>query len=138
MIKIQFILDEIKDQYLIDERPWIIGFSGGKDSSMVLQLVWYALRQIPKEKLIKPIHVICNDTLVENPKIVEWIDKSLENIKIQASVRLCVLRGSVVDTSCRVVARRPRVSIATRIRSRRQNCRCQRRSPGDTPTRTLF
>jgi DNA sulfur modification protein DndC len=84
MMKIQFLLDEIKDQYLIDERPWIIGFSGGKDSSMVLQLVWYALRQIPKEKLTKSIHVICNDTLVENPKIVEWIDKSLENIKNQA------------------------------------------------------
>ena len=57
-MKIQFILDEIKDQYLIDERPWIIGFSGGKDSSMVLQLVWYALRQIPKEKLTKSIHVL--------------------------------------------------------------------------------
>jgi DNA sulfur modification protein DndC len=84
MLKIQFILDEIKDQYLIDERPWIIGFSGGKDSSMVLQLVWYALRQIPKEKRTKQIHVICNDTLVENPKIVEWIDKSLENIIVQS------------------------------------------------------
>jgi DNA sulfur modification protein DndC len=93
MLKIQFILDEIKDQYLIDERPWIIGFSGGKDSSMVLQLVWYALRQIPREKLTKPIHVICNDTLVENPKIVEWIDKSLENITIQAQRKFTFYRG---------------------------------------------
>ena len=84
MLKIQFILDEIKDQYLCDEKPWIIGFSGGKDSSSLLQLVWYALRQIPTEKRTKEVHVVCNDTLVENPKIVEWIDKSLENIEKQA------------------------------------------------------
>lgn len=84
MLKIQFIIDEIKDQYLCDEKPWIIGFSGGKDSSSLLQLVWYALRQIPSEKRLKDVHVVCNDTLVENPKIVEWIDKSLENIEIQA------------------------------------------------------
>jgi DNA sulfur modification protein DndC len=84
MLKIKFIIDEIKDQYLLDDRPWIIGFSGGKDSSVVLQLVWTALKELPKEKLIKNVHIICNDTLVENPKIVEWIDKSLVNIEQQA------------------------------------------------------
>jgi DNA sulfur modification protein DndC len=83
-MKISFILEEIKDQYLNDDRPWIIGFSGGKDSSMLLQLVWAALREIPKEKRNKQVHVVCNDTLVENPKIVEWIDRSLENIDKQA------------------------------------------------------
>jgi DNA sulfur modification protein DndC len=84
MLKIKFIIDEIKDQYLLDTRPWIIGFSGGKDSSVILQLVWTALRELPKEKLTKPVHIVCNDTLVENPKIVEWIDKSLVNIERQA------------------------------------------------------
>ena len=84
MLKTQFITEEIKDQYLLDTRPWIIGFSGGKDSSMMLQLVWYALRQLRKDQLTKNIHVVCNDTLVENPKIAEWIDKSLNNIKIAA------------------------------------------------------
>ncbi len=81
---INFIKDEIKDQYLLDNRPWIIGFSGGKDSSLLLQLVWYALRELPKNKLTKEIHVVCNDTLVENPKVVEWIDKNLDNINKQA------------------------------------------------------
>lgn len=83
-MKFEFIQDEIIDQYLLDDRPWIIGFSGGKDSTALLQLTWYALREIPKEKRIKPIHVVCNDTLVENPKIVEWIDQSLDNIDKQA------------------------------------------------------
>lgn len=83
-MKISFIVEEIKDQYLADDRPWIVGFSGGKDSSMLLQLVWTALREIPENKRTKTVHVVCNDTLVENPKIVEWIDHSLENIEKQA------------------------------------------------------
>ena len=81
---IDFIKDEIKDQYLADERPWIIGFSGGKDSTAVLQLVWYALRELPEEKRTKEVHVVCNDTLVENPKVVQWIDTNLDNIAKQA------------------------------------------------------
>lgn len=38
---IKSIESEIIDQYLNDEfdRPWIIGFSGGKDSTMLLQIV---------------------------------------------------------------------------------------------------
>jgi len=84
MLKPQFIKEEIKDQYLLDTRPWIIGYSGGKDSSALLQLTWYALRELPKEKRAKWIYVVCNDTLVENPSIVQWIDKSLKNIEEKA------------------------------------------------------
>lgn len=83
-MNISFIKDEIKDQYLSDDKPWIIGFSGGKDSSILLQLVWYALREIAPELRKKEVHVVCNDTLVENPRVVEWIDKNLNNIKKQA------------------------------------------------------
>ena len=85
MLKVRFILNEIKDQYLLDNRPWIIGYSGGKDSTMLLQMVWYDLRGIPKEQHHKKIHVVCNDTLVENPKVMETVDKSLENIAAQTS-----------------------------------------------------
>lgn len=49
-LKVPFIEEEIIDQYLYDEnseRPWIVGFSGGKDSTMLLQLVWKALLKIP-------------------------------------------------------------------------------------------
>jgi DNA sulfur modification protein DndC len=46
-IKIPFIESEIIDQYLYDEnpRPWVIGFSGGKDSTLLLQLIWNALKK---------------------------------------------------------------------------------------------
>jgi len=81
--RINYILSELKDQYLIDDnlRPWIIGFSGGKDSTALLQLVWLALKEIPAKLRKREIHVICNDTLVENPIIQEYVDDVLKKIE---------------------------------------------------------
>jgi len=82
-ILIENIIAEIKEQYLADDTPWIVGFSGGKDSTTLLQLTFYALLQLQKEgiELHKEIHVLCNDTLVENPAVVRWIDDTLDKIR---------------------------------------------------------
>jgi DNA sulfur modification protein DndC len=69
--------EEIRAVYLEDQRPWVIGYSGGKDSSTALQLIWYALCDLPREELIKPVYIISSDTLVETPQIVNYIDASL-------------------------------------------------------------
>ena len=71
------VYKEIRDVYLSDGRPWILGFSGGKDSTCMVQLVWTALAGLPREKLQKTIHVISSDTLVESPQIAERITGSL-------------------------------------------------------------
>lgn len=83
----QKIQEEIVDQYLHDEspRPWIVGFSGGKDSTMLLQLVWYAVKSIPAELRTRKIYVVCNNTLVENPKILEYSERVLNKIQQAAS-----------------------------------------------------
>jgi DNA sulfur modification protein DndC len=88
MINYQSILFEIQQTYLADKVPWIIGFSGGKDSTTLLQMIFQALSQLSKEKLMKEIHVICNDTLVENPAIEEYIDTQLIEIEIAGKKRL--------------------------------------------------
>lgn len=75
------ISDEIVEQYLADDRVWVIGFSGGKDSTTLLQLVFYALQRIPAEQRHKEVHVLCNDTLVENPAVVRYIDDTLDKIR---------------------------------------------------------
>jgi len=80
--------NEIIDQYLYDEnptRPWIIGFSGGKDSTMLLQTVWNALKKIEPALLTRQIFVVCNDTLVENPRIVKFINKTLKKVQRAAA-----------------------------------------------------
>ncbi|MGB1385177.1 MAG: DNA phosphorothioation system sulfurtransferase DndC, partial [Flavobacteriales bacterium] len=74
--------EDVKEQYLEEDgnRPWIVAFSGGKDSTMLLQIVWYALQELPRELLTRPIYVICNNTLVENPRILEFVDRQLKAI----------------------------------------------------------
>lgn len=74
---------EIIDQYLNDDnpRPWIVGFSGGKDSTMLLQMVWYAVKKINPELRRRTIYVVCNDTLVENPKVASYVDEVLDKIQ---------------------------------------------------------
>lgn len=87
-LDIKSLESEIIEQYLEDDnnRPWIIGFSGGKDSRMLLQVVWYALKKILKEIKKRDVYVICNDTLVENPKIVQFNEKVLNQIQ-EAAVK---------------------------------------------------
>ena len=82
-VLVENIIAEIKEQYLADDTPWIVGFSGGKDSTMLLQLTFFALLELAKEnvKLHKELHVLCNDTLVENPAVVRWIDDTLDKIR---------------------------------------------------------
>jgi len=87
--KLQNIIDELIDQYSINDnnRPWIIGFSGGKDSTVLLTLVWRALENIKTrfpDKLTRKVYVVCNDTLVENPIITEYVDDVLDKIKTEA------------------------------------------------------
>ena len=87
---IQNIIDEIIDQYLFADkslRPWIIGFSGGKDSTVMLQFVWKALQHIKQLGLVpyRQIYIVCNDTMVENPVITEYVYRVLEKIE-QAAV----------------------------------------------------
>ena len=45
---IRSVIETIKELYLEDMIPWICGYSGGKDSTAVVQLVWYALQELPK------------------------------------------------------------------------------------------
>lgn len=71
---------EIQELYMNDDIPWVIGYSGGKDSTAALQLVWYSLSSLEKGKLSKPVHVISTDTLVENPIVAAWVAQSLDQM----------------------------------------------------------
>lgn len=66
----------IRNLYLADDIPWVIGYSGGKDSTATLQLVWMTMEDMPKSLLKKPIHIINTDTMVESPVISKWVQNS--------------------------------------------------------------
>lgn len=76
---------EIRDLYVADAIPWVLGYSGGKDSTATLQLVWMALGALKPSERTKPVHVISTDTLVENPIVAAWVNESLDTMRAAAS-----------------------------------------------------
>jgi len=84
--RVESIIEELQDQYLEEDRynrPWIIGFSGGKDSTVLLTLVWLAISRLKEKgvKLKRNVYVVCNDTMVENPVIEEYVATVLSTIQ---------------------------------------------------------
>ena len=75
---------EIVNLYAADEIPWVVGYSGGKDSTATLQLIWSALLELDTAQLKKPIYVITTDTLVENPVVSAWVNNSLKQMQVAA------------------------------------------------------
>ncbi|NJP96639.1 DNA phosphorothioation system sulfurtransferase DndC [Nonomuraea sp. FMUSA5-5] len=82
---VQVIVDEIAELYKTDNIPWVVGYSGGKDSTATLQLVWMALQRLSASELTKPVHVISTDTLVENPVVSAWVNTSLDVMGVRAA-----------------------------------------------------
>lgn len=62
------IIGAVRAEYLSDiqDYPWIIGFSGGKDSTVVAQAIFEALLEIPPSQRVRPVHLVANDTQVES------------------------------------------------------------------------
>lgn len=78
------VKDVITKEYQSSATPWVIGYSGGKDSTCVLQLVWDAIIKLPPDKRRKSIFVVSSDTLVETPSVVNRIDQTLSLIETAA------------------------------------------------------
>ena len=80
--KIARAREEILDEYRQKHRyPWVVAYSGGKDSTMVLQLVFEMLLALKPEERRREIHVVGNDTLVESPPVIEHLRASVEKIR---------------------------------------------------------
>lgn len=76
------LLDEYRQNH---KYPWIIGYSGGKDSTVVAHLVFEMLINIPPSDRRRNVHIVANDTLVESPLVVQHIVESLSEIDEAAS-----------------------------------------------------
>lgn len=72
------ILDDLRRLYMMDCRPWVVGYSGGKDSSMVVSLVYDVVMSLPVDKRTKEICVVCTDTRVEIPAVVSRVQNELD------------------------------------------------------------
>lgn len=79
------LVASMQQLYAEDDVPWVVGYSGGKDSTATLQLVWTALEGLAAEQRHKPVFVISTDTLVENPVVAAWVGQSLEVMNRRAA-----------------------------------------------------
>lgn len=78
-------LDMVEEYRAPHVRPWIVGYSGGKDSTLLLQLVFEILLDLPRSDRRRPVHVVTNDTLVESPLVLRYVDGMLAKLEDAAS-----------------------------------------------------
>ncbi len=77
----QEIKASLQELYLEDQRPWLVGFSGGKDSTMLAALIFDVVLSVPAGQRKKEISVVCTDTRVEIPAIAEMIESTLDRMR---------------------------------------------------------
>lgn len=93
---IEDIYKELKMVYLNDKRPWIIGYSGGKDSTVVVELVYQMLLDLPVEQRHKDVYIISSDTLIENPLILGYLKTNLKLIDESAKKHNVPIKAQMV------------------------------------------
>lgn len=90
--------NKIKRIYLHDNIPWIIGYSGGKDSTCATQIIIDTLLELKKEKskLSKKVYIISSDTMVETPMIINTIERTINGINSLAKKNNLPVEASIV------------------------------------------
>ena len=69
------IIEEMRLVYLHDQRPWLLGFSGGKDSTLLCQLTFEMLKSLKPEQRTKKVYIVTSDTMVENPIVKAYMHR---------------------------------------------------------------
>jgi DNA sulfur modification protein DndC len=87
-------IERIKHEYLRDKRPWSIAFSGGKDSSALLKLVYLALAQL--NEATKPVTISYCDSGVEIPIIRSLVIQTLGSLSREAKENNVPFRTEIV------------------------------------------
>lgn len=78
------IIEQMALVYKHDSRPWMIGYSGGKDSTLLCQLTFEMLESLAPEERKKKVYIVTSDTMVENPVVPteKWCGISYEKWRI--------------------------------------------------------
>ncbi len=90
------IIKEMIMVYMHDDRPWLIGYSGGKDSTLLVYLVFQAISKIPEKKRIKKVYIITSDTLVENPIVKQYMHSSSQKINEASSKQKLNIEAHII------------------------------------------
>lgn len=101
------IIQEMSLVYQHDKRPWMIGFSGGKDSTLLCCLVMEMLRRLPSSKRNKKVYIVSSDTLVENPIVRDYMHRMsnmINDLGEELNIQADIIYPKVEDTFwCKVI-----------------------------------
>ena len=92
------IIKEIMIVYEHDSRPWLIGYSGGKDSTLLVSLVYEAMLRLKESgtDMHKKIYIITSDTMVENPIVKNYMHSSSHSINESSERDGLKIEGSII------------------------------------------
>ena len=88
----------LKQKYLATKKAWVVTFSGGKDSTCVLQLVYEMLVALPPH-LRRPTYAIASNTLVEAPHIDRFLHAVIDSINAHAKAHNIPFEVIIVEPS---------------------------------------
>ncbi len=94
-VVVEGAIKQLSTDFVKDKRPWVVAFSGGKDSTVLLELIYRMLISLSPENY-KPVYIISSDTLVEPPNISLFLDKTLAQINNDAQLRKLPIHVKVV------------------------------------------
>jgi len=102
-IKFDDIFNQLRRLYFSDNRPWIVGYSGGKDSTLLVSLIFQFVSSLPLKLRNKEINIVCTDTGVEIPAILERIVNELDLMKktsldLNLNIKIHLLRPRMDQT----------------------------------------
>ena len=101
------IIQEMAVVYQHDTRPWMIGFSGGKDSTLLCCLVMEMLQRLPADKITKTVYIVSSDTMVENPIVRDYMHRMstmINGMGEKLRIRADIIYPKISDTFwCKVI-----------------------------------
>ena len=97
------IIQEIVTVYRHDDRPWLVGYSGGKDSTLLVSLLFQAISRLHVQERRKKVYVITSDTMVENPIVKNYMHDSSDKInreseKLQLNIEAHIIYPETQQT----------------------------------------
>lgn len=101
------IIQEMTLVYQHDRRPWMIGFSGGKDSTLLCCLVMEMLQRLPADQRNKKVYIVSSDTLVENPIVRDYMHRMshmINDVGAELNIQADIIYPKIEDTFwCKVI-----------------------------------
>ena len=90
------IIQEMALVYRHDKRPWLIGYSGGKDSTLLCCLAMEMLQRLAPHQRHKTVYIVSSDTMVENPIVKNYMHSSSNSINEAAKRDRLNIKATVI------------------------------------------